>query len=109
MDDMFSMGSIGRGLITDEATMALLGTYATLLIRDSAGTTVVCADCLCRGPPRRETHDDLAIVDAIISAQGCRRWRFADRAGPVGVGVQLSRRRRMREQAAPHGLQGASQ
>ncbi|MBI5834151.1 MAG: hypothetical protein HZB16_17790 [Armatimonadetes bacterium] len=57
-------------LITDEATMALLGTYATLLIRDSGGTTVFSAECLCRGLQRRETHDDLTIVDAIFSVQG---------------------------------------
>ena len=57
-------------LITDETTLALLGTYDTLVLLDSAGTTVFSADCLFDGLQRREVHDDLTVIDARFLVQG---------------------------------------
>ncbi len=56
-------------LITDETTMALLGTYAALSIADSAGTAVFTGDCLLKELQRREAYDDLTIVDALFEVQ----------------------------------------
>lgn len=61
---------VAEYLITDEATMALLGTQAELTIRDSAGEVVFAASCLCTSLERREVHDDLTIVDARFAVQG---------------------------------------
>ncbi len=64
-------GEVQAGyLITDEATLALLGSYATLTLKDSAGATVFSADCLFKSVHRREAFDDLTVVDAVFAVQG---------------------------------------
>ncbi|MCC7494872.1 MAG: hypothetical protein IT204_21155 [Fimbriimonadaceae bacterium] len=57
-------------LITDEATLALLGTYNTVLLQDSAGDTVFSGGALLREVQRRESHEDMTIVDALFQLQG---------------------------------------
>ncbi|NUP99234.1 MAG: hypothetical protein HUU35_05185 [Armatimonadetes bacterium] len=57
-------------LITDEATCALLGSYETLTLKDSAGTAVFTADALFKELHRRESYDDLTVLDATFSLQG---------------------------------------
>ena len=56
-------------LITDETTLALVGTYDTLALTDSDGTTVFQADCLFEGLQRRETHNDMTVIDALFAVQ----------------------------------------
>lgn len=57
-------------LIGDEATFALLGKTDTLVLKDSAGTTVFSAGALCLGVRRREGYHDATIVDMMFSVQG---------------------------------------
>ncbi len=57
-------------LITDEATCALLGQRDTLTLKDSAGTAVFTATALFRELQRRESYEDLTIVDALFTVQG---------------------------------------
>lgn len=56
-------------LITDETTLALLGTYDTLVLEDSAGVTVFSATCLFESLARREAHDDMTVIDALFTVQ----------------------------------------
>ena len=52
-----------------EATLALLGTYDTIYLEDSAGTTVFQADALFKSVQRRELHDDMTVLDAQFLVQ----------------------------------------
>lgn len=56
-------------LIADETTLALLGTYDTLTLSDSGGTAVFTADCLLKDLQRRESHDEMTILDALFTVQ----------------------------------------
>lgn len=56
-------------LITDETTLALLGTYDTLVLKDSAGTTVFSATCLFEGLQRRDSFDEMTVIDASFTVQ----------------------------------------
>lgn len=57
-------------LITDEATLALLGSYNTVTLLDSAGATVFAADALFSELQRREAHNDMTVIDARFLIQG---------------------------------------
>lgn len=61
---------IASYLITDEATLALLGSYDTVVITDSAGTTVFSGDALFADVTRREAHDQMTLIDARFVVQG---------------------------------------
>ena len=56
-------------LITDETTLALLGTYDTIYLEDSSGTTIFQADALFKSVQRREAHDDMTVLDALFLVQ----------------------------------------
>jgi len=56
-------------LITDETTLALLGTYASLVLTDSSGSAVFTADALFKDVQRRESHEDMTLIDAVFSVQ----------------------------------------
>jgi hypothetical protein len=57
-------------LITDETTLALLGSLDTLTLKDSAGTVVFEGTCLCRAMTRRENYQEMTVVDAVFAVQG---------------------------------------
>ena len=56
-------------LITDEATLAMLGSYDSLVLTDSSGAAVFTADALFKDLQRRESHEDMTLIDAVFSVQ----------------------------------------